>query len=699
VTDPGPTTNITAESESTVGIQAEQVNNCTVYSTAVHTSTVYQLPPDASPRKKYEVGVRYLEDGVPRRARDLIENAIAHGYEDGGEVRFHWVLAMLSKRSYRDLTFEERQRLERTATFLNSYPDNEWKRALEAICELLGYLNDPGVDPGLALTKLQALQSYQYDAIVRHLDLVLAGSLKDSLWAETRRKARETQFSNNRLNRVWAYFAPDPARPRVRKPAENSATAGDWFRAVTATGLFLIAVGVLGRSVLAHATPLPILAYLLALLAGYLGSRHGLEWRYQTVRLNAKDRDYFGPRRVNRASEAGFANRVDHAFMHYFNKFVPSETDRAVWLTETAGIRNSLRDEIVDLYRESRTSADEVRWLIRYLVLDVNKRWKNGTLWEYREQYRTTPSTKVWCSLSLAALAPAAVCVIVAAIQAAPLTAAIATLLALVSGRAATVRWLHIISERRRLAEDRREYERLLAARLADYQRWKEKLSSIRPSESEMETWLNSDKTMLLDKALRRYRLAWRDIITHAFLQTPAERCKRAQVSRGPWRYSKYDIHLFLITHNGVREVSTEHDFENALFNDKERTEFRFDAVSSVHVRKTGEFGYTLGLTLMNGPTRKIRITEPEATQPNPSESPVTFSEIDLDATGFTHTLHILEGISAEGKSWTNRHSYANGDPDSTTSNDSRTMTSDASTAPTVRIQDSAASRNRKLYK
>lgn len=666
MTEPGPTTNITAESESTVGIQAEQVNNSTVYSTTMHNSTVYTVPPDASPREKYEIGVRYLEDGVPRQAIELIDDAIAHRYEDG-EVRFHWVLAMLSKRSYRDLNFQERERLRRTSEALPSYADDEWKRALEAICELLEHLNDPGGDPGLAFKKLRAVQPRQHKKILRHLDLVLTGSMKDSVWAETRQAAEDARFGNNRGDRVWFYFDPDPAGPRAREPAGDSTTTGDRFRAATSAGLFAIAAGYLGWLVLVHATPLPILACPLALAAGYLGACHGLEWHYRTDRRTAKDRAYFGQRGLNRAPEGGFAKQVDDAFTKYFNRYLPNKTDRAVWLTETAGIRNTLRDEIVELYRESRISADKVRWLIRYLVGDVRKRYENGTLWEYREQYRTTPSTKVWCSLSLAALLPAAVCVMVTAIQTDLFPAAIATLVFLVSGRAATVRWLRIISERRRLAEENPEYERLLAARQAAYRRWTAKRDSIRPSEEEMETWLNCDKTMLLDKALRDYQLEWRDIIAHAFLQTPAQGCKRARVSNGTWRYSKYDIRLFLVTHKGVREVSAELRFKDSSFDREKRTEFRFEAVSSVHVTKQGEFSYTLGLTLMNGPTREIDVTAPEATQPNPGENSATFSEIDLDATGFTHTLHILEGIAAEGKGWIDRDPYGNGDSDATT--------------------------------
>jgi hypothetical protein len=159
------------------------------------------------------------------------------------------------------------------------------------------------------------------------------------------------------------------------------------------------------------------------------------------------------------------------------------------------------------------------------------------------------------------------------------------------------------------------------------------------------------------------------------FLQTPAKHRKRARVSGGTWRYSKYDIRLFLITQDGAHEVSTELDFEQASLNGQERNNFRFDAVSSVHVHKTGAFSYTLELTLMNGPTSSIRVTDPEVPQPDPGENPDTFSERDLDAAGFTHTLRILEGIAAEGKSWIDRDPHATGTSDESAPDGRRPLT------------------------
>jgi hypothetical protein len=92
------------------------------------------------------------------------------------------------------------------------------------------------------------------------------------------------------------------------------------------------------------------------------------------------------------------------------------------------------------------------------------------------------------------------------------------------AGRTAAARWLHITSERRRLKEDRQDYEHAEALRAAAYERWTTKLNAARPSESEMEHWLDCDKTILLGNALRHYRLVWRDVTAYALLQVQAGR-------------------------------------------------------------------------------------------------------------------------------------------------------------------------------
>jgi hypothetical protein len=651
VTEFGEGTKNIATRGSTVGIQAEQVHDC----------DVYQVFHDTSPSELYEIGTRFLDDGVPARARELIGEAIGRGYEDS-EVRFNWVLAMLSKRAYRDLTAQERVQLSKLPDFLARYPDDEWKRALEAVHELLECLHGGSAgDRALALKAIQDLDRRQREQVVRHLDLVLTGSAKDNLWAEARETARGAQHNGDRVNRVWAYFQPDPVEARARKAAQISTTPADGLGAFVWTVGFAGGAWFFGSAVLATVPQAQVVVALaLVLGAGFLGFRNGWEWRYRTLRLRAKERElvtWFGD-----APEGEFAHEVQQSFEHYFRKHTPPKLSPDAW----AGILAMLRDEIVDLYRDelvaqyggTKNRVGHVEWLIRYLVRDVTNRGIEGMLRTYREQWRTPAATKLWC-LSFAVLPLAGVVVSTAAAPVNPVVGGAAAVALSLVGGVAMVRWSRIFNERRRFADDTEEYNRVLADRTAEHQRWVAKLDSTRPEEWEMEMWLTCDKTLLLDLALRHYKVAWRDVIAHAFLQTPSRRYKRARMRDCPWRYSSYDMRLFLITHDGVREYRAEFDFEHAEITRNERNNFRFDAVSSIGVIKTNELSYTLKLRLNNGPPSRIRITDAAKGQPDTEYKLEEFSEINLDAAGFKPTLHILEGIAAEGKGWIERDPQA----------------------------------------
>ncbi|MGH3646031.1 MAG: hypothetical protein ACRDTM_02475 [Micromonosporaceae bacterium] len=224
------------------------------------------------------------------------------------------------------------------------------------------------------------------------------------------------------------------------------------------------------------------------------------------------------------------------------------------------------------------------------MVTDVKQRWQGGRLLDYQERYGTRVATKAACVPGVAVLVPAGIEVIELAVRAEPLTALVTAVVALMAGWMAATRWLLIISERRRYAEDEHEFRLRWDDRRDAYVRWKTKLRAARPSEAEMEAWLDCDRKLLLDKAMRHYKLAWRDVIAHAFLQTPASHCKRARVRGGPLRHSRYELRLFLITTDGVREFTTELDFEHARSHGERRANFRFDAIASIHVTKRMTF-------------------------------------------------------------------------------------------------------------
>ena len=648
-----------AESGASVGAQGR----------VIHNVNVYQVPADATPQQKYEFGLRFLNDGVPFKARELIEEATAAGL-DSAEVRFHWVLAMFSKRAYRDLDRLERDRLGRLANDLRAYPEGKHRSALEAISELIGHLSGNGGSVEAAEKKILALEPDLLALVQRHLQNVLSGATQDKLWGEARERARAGRMSADRLGRVWAYFHPEPIPARVLAPVKPQTDPLDRPYAVVASLLTALAVGYLGWLLLAGGAVVALLVYLAAFATGYVGIRDAFRWHYCAKRIRLKKQSDFSRSARDRSRGTGFARAVSHDFEYYFAKYRPHGMDAAAWLAETAGVRGRLRDEIALLYREKRVPIGRVRWLIAYLAKDVRRRWLAGTLYEHRERYRVTPAVKARCVLTLALTLVAALTVIVSAAPVAPLWASAAIICAAFSGLYAVRRWGHLLGEERRYEDDEEEVQQCLREREEAYRQWKDELDSIRPSESEMEFWLRCDKTVLIDEALRQYRLSWRDVIGHAILHGHVGKAKAGRARGGPWRYSRYDLRLFLITKDGVREVSSELHFERAAFNGQERNNYRFDALSSVHVAEGADKSHTLKLTLTNGPTRDINVTDTssmdshyEAVLSDVVDDPANFLEMNLSAAGFDHALRILEGIAAEGKGWIDRDDFTHRPP------------------------------------
>lgn len=640
---------------STVGIQAE----------TVHDSHVYIVHPDASPQEKYRVGVRLLEDGVPSRAREMITDAIARGH-DGAEVRFHWVLAMLSARTHHDLSGEEIQQLRYVAGRVRDYAEDEWTEGLRVAFDLLAALSSVGSETGPVLEQLQDLPHHQHDAILRHLDLMLTGGLKDYLWAETLEQARAERFANDRDQRVWTYFTPTPIGARAVPPRPSTASAAKAALPLRAV-LFVVSSALLWCLALSANPTQAIFELPVAVGAGVTAAHFGVRWwgRWPGPGIAAgarvpQPRDpAAGSASGPDSSDGGFTKRVRHSFDHYFSRRRPHGFTSDAWLAHTDQIRSGLAAEIADLYRESRISVERVDWLIRYLAEDARNRYNNGTLFDQRQD-RTSGRTKALTVAAFAVLGAAALAAFATAVtdaaQQRVLWAFLAVLGAAWSGHAAGSRWLEVRREKHRLDRENREYVEQLAARQSAYQRWQSFLDDNRPSEQEMETWLACDKTLFVDEALRHHRLTWSNLITHTILVTPAPSYKRGRVRGGPWRYSRHVFRLFLLTQDGIREISSEFDFSDATRRNEQRNNYRFDALTSVQVTENADVGYDLELLLANGPARKIRVKDAEARQLAPTENPQEISEISLSAAGSTHTFRLLEGVAADGKSWIERH-------------------------------------------
>lgn len=640
--DPDATTTNVAEDSAYVGVQAGTVHG------GVHT---YVIPAGASPEEKFETGVRLLDGGMAGRARQLIGEAVEEGHA-GNRVCFYWQLALVSGRARHEMSMED-------TAMLRSAPDmcclagaDEWADGARTICRLLDCAQKPDEDLRLPLKDFDRLGPIQRATILRHLELYLDGPLEDQIWDRALKRANQEQMVGDRADRVWKFFQPEPAPPRVRAPRQATVSIGTWFQAIVAMAVFAGATIHIGYLVIREGQVSGLLAYLVSIIGGYAGARSGVEWRFRALRRRMKDEEYGAAQwRRTTAQPGGFAKKVDRQFEYYSAKYVPNGVERSDWLAQTAGIRRSIRDEIVEAYREQRIGVERISWLIRYRVGDIRKRWQDSTLWSYQKELATPLPTKVIALLGIAALIGGGIRTVEGITPADPSNAVRSTALALVTGLIGAHAWLRVILERRRYAADESESTQALAGAMEAYHQWQAKLAD-KPEDGEMAGWLDCDRKVLLDEALRHYKLTMSNVIAHAFIEAQAASAARARVRNGPWRYLKYQLLVFLLTADGVRQLDVTLDFERGTFHDRHRTNYRYEAVAVVRVRQTDDEERKFELALVNGERISVAAIGPGMEELQPGENPGTVAEVTLDAAGIQHTLHVLEGIAAEGKEW-----------------------------------------------
>ncbi|WBB82112.1 hypothetical protein O7606_12510 [Micromonospora sp. WMMD882] len=629
-----------------IGLQAESVHG---------DVTVYFLPPGARPEDKLRVGLNYLDGGMPRKAGELIYDVLMDGH-NSSEAWFHWLLAVMSGRTLRQLSEEDITKLRSARSRLPLHRQDVWADGLRVISRLLDALDSQQPElRRLVHKELASLDPLLRERIVRHLQLFLSGPVEDEMWTISVAEARSAGSANRRADRVWRFFYPAPAAPRARQPAPIATTTRDIALTVVVTAVAASATGWLGWVVLTTGRFGPIAALLLTSGAAYLSGVHGIRWRFNVDRRRTKDAVHQPPRQRKAAPSGGFANRVDRLFTQYSGRYVPRGVDRTEWLKLTAGIRRHLRDEIVEVYRESRVSDKEIAWLIRHRVGDVKTRWTNGTLWAYRDQLRTPARTRAVVVLNCLVAVVCGLLVIAAALRQEAITGAVATVVLLATAWPTVRGWSRIVLESRRLAADQQEYDQRMADSWAAHERWKRKLAD-KPTDAEMAAWLDCDSRLLIDKAMEHYNLRPTDVIAYALIEAPAKPyVKRGRVRNGPWRYGRYELLVFLLTPDGVRQVSAQLDFEQASFHNLRRANYRFEAVAAVRVAESDNHARTFELALVNGELTTVKVTEASTDKLQDGENPQALSEAALDASGLTTTLHVLEGVAAEGKEWLQR--------------------------------------------
>ncbi|ABW14189.1 conserved hypothetical membrane protein [Parafrankia sp. EAN1pec] len=305
----GATTNI-ASGNAQVGVQAEVI---------LGDVAIYQIPEDATPEEKFEVGVRFLEGLMPGRARELIDEAFAGGHSTS-RVHFYRLLALVSGRPRSELSGEETARLKRALN--DPIPvTEEWSDGLRVTILILESARRADADIRVPLKELDDLDPLQGSLILRHLEQFLEGPIEDQMWHRSLERAESRKLADGRADRVWKFFQAEPARPRVRVPRPPVTRpvprmiAGASAVVVGACAVYL---GIL----LTLESRLGVLTlFLVSVTVGGSGLRHDIEWRFQ----------YATSRLASSSRSAGFASEVDREFRYYFTKYHPDDVDSSTW--------------------------------------------------------------------------------------------------------------------------------------------------------------------------------------------------------------------------------------------------------------------------------------------------------------------------------------------------------------------------------
>jgi hypothetical protein len=640
VNDPhsGPT-NLAMDSAN-VAVQAEAIHG---------PVSVYQVESAPSPQQTFNVGLNALHRGMAPEAREHIRDAVVLGRYINGRSCFYLLLALLSGRTLQQVPPREIAMLRCMHGAIKD--DDEWADAIKLVDHLL--TSRPTEDGAADLEQeLQKLTNEQRNDILQHMEMFLDSSAEDALWARAFEAARSDRHAEDRQNRAWKFFQPEPIGARVLPADSVLIGLGTWTGATVTTALALATVGFIGLTAWQH-TGMAAASALLALAAGcYASVRSGAEWRCRKERRQAKDREYERPPATTTRSD-GFARKIDQQFNHYSARYTPPGADKTRWLSETSGVRRALRDEVVTIYREKTVNAKQVAWLTRYLVADVARRWQAGKLQDYRKELRAPLPMRMMCVLAALAAAAAGAFLIWSGAHTSPLIVSLSALAAVTSVWFAARAWVRIAAEYERHSADKAEKQGLLADRQAAFDRWKNKLDN-RPDDLEMARWLECDRKAVMEQATALYRLKRQDVLAHAFIEAPATPSyDRARVEKGPWRYSKYKILLFLLTKDGVRQLTVHLDFQKATFRSRARTNYRYDAFTSVQVAETDNGENVFELTLTNGDPIKVKMTDPPTdVTKNEDKGPQGASQVTLGTAGIWNALHVLEGVAAEGKEW-----------------------------------------------
>jgi hypothetical protein len=613
----------------------------------------------------YQEGSHYLLRGDAEKARRCISEAMARGYETN-EVLFHWLLAMLSGRTLREFSSQERHQLRRMRPRYSIVTGDKWAPGVRILSQLLDLaIPDLAADESfISQADLPTLQEElnnlapdQQDLIRPHLELFLSGQELDALWNEEVQRASEQQLKGRRPDRVWMYYQPDPKRVTLPDLPGSQTTSAHRRRMHVSGTLFAIAFGFFGAELLWHSELGGLLAFVVALVGGLAAADANLRRRCANLRHRLERAGSLSSVPVSDDKE--LAARVKQLFDRYIDKYEPDTENRKDFKSSFAQRLMAERSEIISMCQRSGVSADEVRWLIRHRSCQLLQLWRKDP-WRYRQPIERPRALIV--SVRRIGLA-LTLCDIYAVfeLRAYPLTDAAGSVAVLLSAWLAWRCWRPVPLEKERFRAESEQRDRRQEDIEEAYTQWSQRLED-RPSDEEMGAWLAADRVVLLNTALTHFDLRRSRLVVHAFLEERAPWARTGHSEDGQMYAEKYQILVFLLVDEGLRMVRASLDFSSGSFVIRERRDFRYDSIVAMRVTPTrsGREEFELQLTSGSPITLVARGTGPIMARP-PDSTDTADDETPLNAASTAGTLHLLEGIAAEGRNWLSGRTWNQG--------------------------------------
>jgi hypothetical protein len=566
----------------------------------IHGDTHFYQLRDETPEEKYRVGCNYLNGHVQAPAEKLICAAFMSGkaYQNA-DVAYHWALAILSGRTFEQLTQDDFTRLSTAFQYAGRPGDDGLAGALAVVSRLIDCLLKQdqdrtdvheGAQLDQVLASFEALPFPRREEIHRHLEMILAGGIQDRLEAGYASELHAHRMSNNRRNRAWKFFEPDPTPPLRRDTPPVRVAMPD--KVALAIGVLIAgAAVVLLLPVLAQTNPILMPLALLACGAGvaYTGA-HGLEraWRsarFRAIRLSRTK--ITESDRPDDERERDFATDIERTIdfeLDYFKWHHVGRSSWKQWDKDIKGIRNALCRELTDTYK-AQSDIQKIRWLIRWHARRTFLAWKRDVLPDPYEGLRP-PSVRPIVIGVLVSIVGGCVASI-AAIAAAALVTLLAGALIIIAATLSLPAATRIHVERRRHATDLHEAAHRYREHFLAYQSIREALADT-PDDSEMARWLDHDKAYVKALALRYYKMTNRNVFAHAVVSQAAVFCRAARVNDGPPRYSANRVLVFLFTDGGVCQITIELSFLTGELRNEKRVTFNYDAITSAWTNEIG---------------------------------------------------------------------------------------------------------------